>query len=143
MQHADCGLLTPHFDQGNVWPIELATVCQIFLSQLQFKPTNLHLDSQSFDKFLISAGTHCQLVFALCTLKTRVCRQQNARLRLGVQPELEVAVACQPLSRGGDRMMNTNVKHDTWTAMALCRHYLSAHFEEQQVQVLAADGASR
>jgi Transposase, Mutator family len=35
----------------------------------------------------------------------------------------------------------TNV--DSWASTALCSHYLSVHFEEQQAQVLAANGDSR
>lgn len=82
-------------------------------------------------------------MFALCTLKTRVYRQQNDCLRLDLQPKPEVAVARQSLARGGDQMMNKNVEQDIWKALTLCRRYCSAHFDEQQAQVVAADGTMR
>lgn len=40
-------------------------------------------------------------------------------------------------------MMNKNVEQDIWKALTLCRRYCSAHFDEQQAQVVAADGTMR
>ncbi|MCX2865815.1 transposase, partial [Paucibacter sp. PLA-PC-4] len=40
-------------------------------------------------------------------------------------------------------MMNTDVKHDSRTALALCWRYCCATFDEQSVKVLAADGSAR
>lgn len=39
-------------------------------------------------------------------------------------------------------MTKTLTSMDSWAPMALCWHYVSAHFEELCVQVLAADGTS-
>lgn len=39
--------------------------------------------------------------------------------------------------------MNSLARKDAWLAMPLCRHYFSAHFDQQPIQVVAADGASQ
>ena len=77
VKHADGRLLSSNFDKGYVGSIQLGTTCKIILSKPQLKAACFDLYTQSFDKRFVSAGAHAAEVLYLCTLKTRVYRQQN------------------------------------------------------------------
>ena len=136
IENADRWLLSTDFDQRDEGSIQLAAPGKVFLGQLKFLATRLHLDPEGVYQRLISAWSHCAVVFDLCTLKTRVYRQPIA---LCLQPSrswLGVELGGRKMSDGNLRLAGSGEG-----ARPLCHAYLVLHFERVSACWRQDDGA--
>lgn len=98
----------------------------------------LHFDRESIDERLISAWPHCHQVFLLCTLKTRVYRQQDSSLVISAK--LRLTTEGRPdgsFVHGADQMNDIDQVGPgfSWGELPLCGNYLAVSFKAFRIRL--------